>query len=66
MCSEQTRKDGDPECETDEKLIEDYLSDISIETWVIHEKVNFGLYGERPAYTVMEFKAQTLLNPKYL
>ena len=49
-----------------DKEIMEFISDIQIDNWVLQEKMDFSLFGERPTFMVMENKGRVLLDPNYI
>jgi len=43
---------------------DEWVSDVSIEVWTIHEKINFDKRLTEPIFHTLEFKGQMLLDPK--
>jgi hypothetical protein len=51
MCNNDTLKINEPVCASVED-INLYVKDISIETWVIQEKVDFNSYSGNPTFSI--------------
>ena len=65
LCDDATKDVGDPDCATDPDEIANYIKDIMLESWVVHEKIFFGKYfdGEsKPTYFTSDMLNESLLD----
>ena len=43
-------------------MIDHYIKDLSVDTWVLHENIDFSIYGEKPVFSIMRFLGSTLID----
>lgn len=60
-CSNEGKPTADY-CKTDSE-IDQFVSDIQVDSWVDYEKMHYGMYDQKPVFRVMENKGSFLLNP---
>ena len=59
--SSELRNNDDPECEEPD-TIDEYISDLEVETWVLNRQIDFTIYEGEPAFSIQEFLGGTLVN----
>ena len=52
---------NEPKCKTDSEINE-FIRDIDVNGWNIHNEIDFGIYDQKPTYKVMDIWGQWLLN----
>ena len=61
MCSNETLEEGELEC-APQYIIDEYIKDLSVDTWVLHENIDFSIYKEKPVFSIMRFLGSTLVD----
>lgn len=64
-CNNDTLEGEEKPCAPIE-VINEYVRDVSVDTWVLHENIDFSIYGEKPVFSIMRFLSSNLLNPDFV
>lgn len=64
-CDNDTLEEGEIEC-APSHVIDEYIQDISVDTWVIHENIDFSIYKEKPVFSIMRFLSSTMVDKNLL
>jgi hypothetical protein len=59
-CNNDTLEEGESICAPSE-VIDEYIQDLSVDTWVLHENIDFSIYKEKPVFSIMRFLGSTLI-----
>jgi hypothetical protein len=64
-CNNETLEEGEYECAPIE-IIDKYIEDLSVDTWVLHENIDFDIYGEKPVFSIMRFLSSDMVDVEYV
>ena len=59
-CNNETLEEGESICAPIE-VIDEYVWDLSVDTWVLHENIDFSIYREKPVFSIMRFLGSALV-----